>query len=42
MKLTADGNIIWEKSFGGYRYDRGLILLRREDGTFFLYCHGVF
>lgn len=33
MKVDGEGNIIWEKSYGGPRYDVGLYIHRNNDNT---------
>ncbi len=36
IKINGDGNLLWEKSFGGTKFDTGRDIFRLRDGNFFI------
>jgi len=36
MKIDADGNLVWQKSFGGADLDFGFDVLESKDGSIFV------
>jgi outer membrane protein assembly factor BamB len=37
MKLTPDGNVLWERAWGGDGYEQALSIVQAEDGGYFIF-----